>query len=125
MAHDPHPGSGEPPEVRPATIEATFRSGSLTAISVVVGFSLSFLSRWAGLPGQWQTGDLVAVAAIVLGIAFQIKALGDLLTVNSLVLVNYNRAVRVFLAGLGLVAVGVAMAIFGDLTGYGQHILGG
>ena len=35
-------------------IEATFRNGSLTAISVVLGFSLSFLNRWAGLPGAWN-----------------------------------------------------------------------
>ena len=38
----------------PATIEATFRNGSLTAMSVLVGFSLSFLNRWASLPGAWR-----------------------------------------------------------------------
>ena len=38
-------------------IDATFRNGSLTAISVVVGFSLTFLNRWAALPGTWHKSD--------------------------------------------------------------------
>jgi hypothetical protein len=109
---------------RQELIDPEFRSGSLTAISVVVGFSLSFLSLWAGLGGRWQTFDLVAVLAIVLGIAFQIKALADLLSVGSLVLANYNRGRKIFLIGLALVAIGVACAIFADITGYGPHILG-
>lgn len=109
----------------PKRIESVFRSGTLTAVSVVVGFSLSFLSRWAGLPGEWHRLDIIAVAAIVIGIALQVKCLSDLLRVSSLILTNYDRAITLFLAGLGLVAVGVALAIFGDITGYGQHVLGG
>lgn len=106
------------------TIDATFRSGSLTAISVVVGFSLSFLTRWAGLPGPWLTADLVALSAITLGITFQITALANLLSIQSLLLRNYNRAVRLFLIGLASVASGVALAIAGDLVGYGKRLLG-
>jgi hypothetical protein len=106
------------------TIGATFRNGSLTAISVVVGFSLSFLTRWAGLPGPWLTVDLVALAAIVIGIVFQVAALAGLLSIRSLLLRNYNRGVRLFLTGLILVASGVALAIAGDLVGYGKRLLG-
>jgi hypothetical protein len=106
------------------TIGATFRNGSLTAISVVVGFSLSFLTRWAGLPGPWLTVDLVALAAIVVGIVFQVAALAGLLSIRSLLLRNYNRSVKLFLAGLVLVASGVALAIAGDLVGYGKRLLG-
>ena len=106
-------------------IDATFRNGSLTAISVVVGFSLSFLTRWAGLSGPWLTVDLVALPAIVLGIVVQITALARLLSIQSLLLRNYNRAVSLFLLGLGFVASGVALAIAGDLLGYGRRLLGG
>ena len=106
-------------------IDATFRNGSLTAISVVVGFSLSFLTRWAGLSGPWLTVDLVALPAIVLGIVVQITALARLLSIHSLLLRNYNRAVSLFLLGLGFVASGVALAIAGDLLGYGRRLLGG
>jgi uncharacterized membrane protein len=104
-------------------IEANFRNGSLTAISVVVGFSLSFLTRWAGIPGQWAAPDLVALPAIVVGIAVQIVSLASLLSVESLLLRNYNRSVRLFLAGLALVAAGVIVAIAGDVIGFGQNTL--
>ena len=105
-------------------IDAEFRNGSLTAISVIVGFSLSFLSRWAGTPGKWHAGDLFAVALIVGGSAAQIYALGALLFVSSMVRANYERAIKIFLIGLALVAVGVAWAIVGEITGAGQGILG-
>jgi hypothetical protein len=52
------------PERAAARISGEFRNGSLTAISVIVGFSLSFLSRWAGTPGKWHTGDLSTVALL-------------------------------------------------------------
>ena len=62
------PGS-EAPFPERTTIDSTFRNGSLTAMGVVVAFSLGFLSRWAGLPGSWTGSDILAVAAITLGIA--------------------------------------------------------
>src|SRR5215211_1135243 len=75
-------------------IDATFRNGSLTAIGVVVGFSLGFLSRWAGIPGEWSRTDLIAVGLITVGIGLQIKALADMLSPASLVLTRYRRAIR-------------------------------
>jgi hypothetical protein len=118
-------GAFEKDGTETATIDATFRNGSLTAIGVVVGFSLGFLSRWAGLPGDWSRTDLLAVALITLGIALQIKALADLLSTKSLQLARYNRTVRVFVAGLILVAFGVVAAIFADLLGYAPTVLRG
>jgi riboflavin transporter FmnP len=124
MADDEHDRRPRTPRAGGETIDATFRNGSLTAISVVVGFSLSFLTRWAGLPGPWLTVDLVALPAIILGIVFQVAALAGLLSTRSLLLRNYNRGVRLFLIGLVLVATGVALAIAGDLVGYGKRLLG-
>jgi len=109
----------------PLEIEAIFRSGSLTAISVMLGFSLGFLSRWGGLPGEWAKSDVFAVIAITLGIILQIKALIDLLSVKSLILVRYERAIRIFVTGLILVALGVTAAIFAELIGYGGIALQG
>jgi hypothetical protein len=108
----------------PETIEATFRNGSLTSISVVLGFSLSFVGRWASLPGTWDTGDLAAVALIVVGIILQIKANADLLSVKSLLAAEYNRSIRIFMYGLGFVAVGIAFAIVGDIFGFVQRFVG-
>jgi hypothetical protein len=123
MADDVPQGDGDASQQ--ARIDSTFRNGSLTAIGVVVGFSLGFLSRWAAAPGEWYRADLVAVAAITLGIALQIKALADMLSVRSLVLKRYNRSVRIFMAGVILVASGVVIAIFADLLGFGGNVLQG
>jgi uncharacterized membrane protein YczE len=106
-------------------IDSIFRSGSITAIGVVVGFSLGFLSRWAALPGEWTHSDLVSVALITLGLALQVKALADLLLVSSLQLKRYNRSVRFFLTGLILVGLGVVFAVFADLLGVGGIVLQG
>ena len=106
-----------------ASIEATFRNGSLTAISVVLGFSLSFLNRWAGLPGAWTLSDLLAVLAISAGIVLQVVAVALMLAVGSLALRRYNRAVKIFMIGLAFVAIGVALAIGADLLGFGQNVL--
>ena len=106
-------------------IESTFRNGSLTAFSVVIGFSLSFLTRWAELPGAWHHVDIVALSTIILGSSFQIMALARLLSVQSLLLARYNGAVRLFLTGLGLTALGVLIAVGGDVLDYGERRFGG
>jgi len=115
----------KPANEEPARIEGIFRSGSITAISVVVGFSLGFLVRWSGLPGRWAGSDLFAVVGITLGVAFQIKALVDLLAVKSVIVTHYERAVRIFVVGLILVAIGVVAAIFAQLLGHGGVVLHG
>ena len=120
QAHGP-----EAPFPERTTIDSTFRNGSLTAMGVVVAFSLGFLSRWAGLPGSWTGSDIFAVAAITLGVSLQVKALVDMLSVRSLIVVRYNRTVRVFLGGLILVTAGIAAAIFADLVGLGGIALRG
>ena len=123
MAMNPTPQ--EEPRADPAIaqIDPTFRSGSLTAIGIMVGFSLGFLTRWAAVPGAWSKADFSALAAIVIGIALQIVSLAMLLSVESLILANYNRMIRIFLAGLVLVSVGVVLAVFVDISGEGQRLL--
>jgi hypothetical protein len=118
---DHHSEPGSPPQ--PRRIDSTFRNGSLTAIGVVVGFSLGFLSSWATSDGDWKTLDFIAVAMIMLGIALKIRSLAGLLSINSLLLANYERLVRFFLVGLVFTSTGVALAVFGDLLGFDQHVL--
>jgi hypothetical protein len=119
------PGKDAVPAAGAERIDATFRNGSLTAISVVVGFSLSFLNRWAGLPGAWHADDLAAVAFITVGIVAQIIALARMLFVSSLVRSRYESNLRIFLFGLALVALGVGIAILGDIVGFEQNALRG
>jgi hypothetical protein len=122
MVKDAAVSGGENEQQR---VDSVFRNGSITAIGVVVGFSLGFLSRWAALPGEWSTSDLVSVGFITLGLVLQVKSLADLLFITSLELKRYNRSVRFFLTGLILVGFGVVLAIFSDLFGFRGIVLQG
>jgi hypothetical protein len=104
-------------------IDSTFRNGSVTAVGVILGFSLGFLSQWASNPIAWSAVDIAAAAPIITGIGLQGKAFADLLSTQSLILANYDRARRIFLIGLGLVAGGVAVAIILDILGLGPRTL--
>jgi hypothetical protein len=117
-------GSQIPSAVAPPTMDPVFRSGSLTAISVVFGFSLSFLTHWASTPGKWYVSDLFALTGIILGIVCQTAAIASLLSIRSLEFRYYRRSVNIFLIGLGLVGLGISISITGDVIGHGQRILG-
>lgn len=116
----PHSSADTSPEGR---IDATFRNGSITAVGIILGFSLSFLSQWASNPIAWSTVDIAAAVPIILGIALQAKALANLLSVRSLALANYERARMIFLAGLALIAAGIGVAIMLDIFGFGPRTL--
>jgi hypothetical protein len=114
------PAANVDPEKR---IDATFRNGSVTAVGIILGFSLGFLSQWAANPIAWSRVDIMAAVPITLGIVLQGKAFADLLSVESLLVRNYDRAKNLFLAGLALVAAGVAVAILLDILGLGPRTL--
>ncbi|MBP0577764.1 hypothetical protein J8I29_00445 [Labrys sp. LIt4] len=110
-----------PPTVpEPQKIDVIFRGGSVTAIGVVLAFSLGFLNNWASQPGSWIPEDLAAVAFIGGGIVFQVWALAGMLSVKSLEVPVYRRIVRLFMIGLILVSIGVLVAIAGDALGYSK-----
>ena len=102
MTENPaYPDKPPTPEPQPARkqIDSTFRNGSVTAIGVVLAFSLGFLNNWSSLPTAWIPEDLIAVALIAGGIAFQIWAMAGMLSVASLEVPVYQRIVRIFLIG--------------------------
>jgi hypothetical protein len=108
----------ERPQVQqPEKIEALFRNGSVTVVGVIVGFSLTFLTAWATNPLPWSLYDLYGVLPLVAGILLQVISLAALLRTDSLEVVRYRRAIRLFLIGLGFVSLGVAIAIGVDAMG--------
>jgi hypothetical protein len=106
-----------------ARIDATFRNGSVTAVGIVLGFSLGFLSQWAANPIAWSKVDLAAAIPIIVGIMLQGKAFADLLSTTSLFARAYERARKTFLLGLALVAAGIAVALLLDVLGLGPRTL--
>jgi len=104
-------------------IDATFRNGSVTAVGIILGFSLGFLSQWAANPIAWSRVDIAAAVPIIVGIMLQGKAFADLLSTACLLTRNYERARRTFLFGLTLVAAGGAVALLLDVLGLGPRTL--
>ncbi|MEK1895729.1 MAG: hypothetical protein AAAB20_21065 [Rhizobium sp.] len=107
-------------------IDATFRNGSLTAAGIILGFSLSFISRWVSNPNDWSRIDIFPMLLLTVGIALQVKVFADLLARDSLIAAKYDRARRLFLIGIAVVAAGIGLALINDILGLGSMpILGG
>ncbi|HVY19177.1 MAG TPA: hypothetical protein VHA70_03730 [Bauldia sp.] len=95
-------------------IESSFRHGSITAVGVFTAFSLGFLTAWGANPIPWGLKDLLPLTAIAIGVIFEMVALARLLDPQVLEVPRYRAAIRVFLIGMVLVAIGVAAALFVD-----------
>jgi hypothetical protein len=105
-------------------ITPEFCNGSLTAISVMSASRSPSYRAWAGTPGQWHNADLFAVALIVLGSAAQISSLGVMPFISSMLAANDRSAIRIFLVGLGVVAVDVTVALLSDFWHGARHFGG-
>jgi len=97
-------------------IESSFRHGTITAVGVVTAFSLGFLTAWGSNPIPWGIKDLFALVPIAIGVIFEMLALAKLLDHRCLELPRYKLAIRIFLVGMVLVAVGVAAALVVDFV---------
>lgn len=101
-------------------IDSTFRNGSLTVVGIILGFSLNFISHWVSNPNDWSNIDILPMIFMVVGIAIQVKAFADLLARRSLYVANYDRARRLFLIGLLIVAAGIGIALLNDVLGFAK-----
>lgn len=87
------------------------RNGSITAIGIVLGFSLTFLSSWMHGPEPWDYTGIVILLTVASGIALQIISLRRLLILPQAPglrhsLTHHNRAATLFLWGTALVSAG-------------------
>ncbi len=112
------PPQPEDTKVQPkALMDPTFRSGTITAVAILLGFSLNFLSRWALYPSVWTVYDAMAVVPLIAGTGLQVWSIVMLLSHDSLRVAFYDRATRLFLIGLCVVAIGIAAAVLIELLG--------
>jgi len=57
-------------------LPAGYRSGIITAITVMLGFSLLFLRSWVfELPGEWTPSGVVAATVLLISIVLELTAL--------------------------------------------------
>src|SRR3954452_16622338 len=119
-----HGQQGEPDRMPPPPPEPVsrtalpqgYRQGIITAITVMLGFTLAFFRFWSfEASGDWTTKSLVAALGLTLALALQIVALVRSLRVEDDDVAQYRITVRWFVASvviLGGALVGAA-AVYG------------
>ncbi len=89
-----------------------YRQGLITAVTVLLGFSLSFLRFW-GLeaPGEWRPGAIAAAVAIMVAIWMQVVALARSLRVADDDEPEFAKTVRWLLASAVVLLLGLGAAL--------------
>ena len=94
-----------------------YRQGIITAITVMLGFSLAFFRFWSfEASGEWTRKSLIAAVGLTLALALQIVALVRALRVEDDMVSEYRITVRWFVASvviLGGALVGAAAVYTG------------
>jgi hypothetical protein len=101
-----------PPATPSAALPQGYRQGFITAITVFLGFSLSFLRFWSlERPGEWTLKGILCACIIAVGIFVQLIALFRALGVRDDQSVRYAATVRYFFLGVVIVVIGVVATI--------------
>jgi len=95
-------------------LPAGYRQGIITAITVILGFSLYFLRFYAVEPGSepWSRYEEDAAAILGIGIIIQTVALFRALSLQGTTETHYVNTVRWFFAGVCVTALSVLVAIY-------------
>lgn len=97
-------------------VPAAYRQGIITAITVLLGFSLAFLRFWSfEAPGEWSWRAVVATVPLVVAVVLQIIALFRSLRLEDDARAEYRRTVRYLIASTIVLLLGLLWAAF-ELT---------
>ena len=109
----------ETPTSRPASIPERphrplpegYRQGIITAITVLLGFSLAFFRFWGfEASGEWTPRSIVAAATLVVAVLLQIVALFRSLRLEDNDPNEYRKTVKWFTASAAVLLVGLLIA---------------
>ena len=88
-----------------------YRQGIITAITVLLGFSLLFVRYWDfELPGAWTVSSAIAAVLMALSIALQMVALWRSLQIKDDDEHEYAKTLRWFLSSAVVLLIAVALA---------------
>ncbi|HWX12772.1 MAG TPA: hypothetical protein VNZ04_12390 [Trinickia sp.] len=113
--HTPVTAKAEP---KPQPVPAGYRQGVITAITVLLGFSLTFWRFWGfESTGRWTLRSVFSAVALIAAVSLQIVALFRALRIEDDEIVEYRTTVRWFLASAVALLVGLLGAMLDAATG--------
>jgi hypothetical protein len=99
---------------QPTVVPNGYRQAIVTAITVILGFSLYFLRYWSfEASGDWTVPSVIAAAAMLVSIVVQVVALARSLSLSDDNPKAYSTTVRVFIWG---VVLALASVVFASVT---------
>jgi uncharacterized membrane protein len=88
-----------------------YRSGVITAITVLLGFSFLFLRSWAfELPGDWTVSSVMAGVLLAIAILLELVALWRALQLKDDDSAEYRLTLRWFLVSIIMLLVSLVTA---------------
>lgn len=104
----PTPDAGQKPRVVPEG----YRQGLITAITVLLGFSLTFLRFWGfEAPGQWAWPSVISTGTSIVAVVLQLIALFRSLRLADQDENEYRKTVRWFIASAIVLLLGLLFAV--------------
>jgi hypothetical protein len=96
------------PEPQRRPLPQGYRQGIITAITVLLGFSLAFFRFWGfEASGEWTSRSIIAAATLVIAVVLQIVALVRSLRLEDDDPTEYRKTVVWFTASAVVLLVGV------------------
>jgi len=122
MTGNDEPKSGPPPsaERRRTSLPPGYREGIITAITVLLGFSLAFFRYWGfEAEGQWSSRSVLTTGILIVAVVMQIVALFRSLRIADDDEIEYGKTVRWFVASAVVlfIAVLIAVVVFSGVFG--------
>jgi hypothetical protein len=110
---DKHKSQPKPaPQQQHHVLPEGYRQGIITAITVLLGFSLAFFKFWGfEAPGEWTARSIVAAATLVVAVVLQIVALVRSLRLEDNEPKEYRKTVVWFCASAVVLLVGLSIAV--------------
>ena len=110
--HDQAQTSTRTTQPPPVPLPAGYRQGIITAITVLLGFSLAFFRYW-GLeaPGQWTTRSVVSSGLVLAAVVLQLIALFRSLRIEDDDVIEYRKTVTWFIGSAAALVLGLVFAV--------------
>jgi hypothetical protein len=96
-------------------ISDTERNGSITALGVLLGFSIAILNGWSNRPGKWELSGVIPLFLYGSSVALQVRALYRALQVPREFQKQHRRTINLAVIGLVVMFVGFLSTIVIDV----------